>query len=571
MILNKLDPARRALLLQRQRAARAFDGHQLIANSLIACGISHVYGITGTPVDQTFAACAAKGLRVIGTRHQQGAVFAAIAHNYVAGSLKAAVIVSAGPAVTNCTTGLSVALANGWPLLVIGGRQAFSREDPGVFQALDAAALFTPITKARAEIIETAQIEPTIHWACAQAMQGSPGPVYLDLGQEALQCKAAADPSSGEEHAPLAKPAASDLKAAITLLARARRPALLIGKGLRWSAAEAELAYLTSKLSIPFAASHMGRGYLPDSDVLNFTSVREALLSTADVVLLVGARLNWTFRFGSEIPSDTPIISINIDPAEAAAIANRGIGLGVDARIGLQAIVAGLQEQAATGPPLSYDLTRLSSLEIARAEEASRIQHLSEQETDPPSPYCWMARLGKLLPGNAITIFDHGNTSLRASQALLAAETPVSRITPGSNGCIGGGIPYAIGAKLANPERLVIAVCGDFAAGLSLMELETMVRHGVPAVIIVINNSGIGGAVRQQAIFGRDYPERVCQFQDDVRYDQIMKALGGTGLRVRHSEQIDDAFRQALDSHGPVLIDVVTDPKFDEPLYAPRK
>lgn len=568
MALNDLDPARRALLLQRQRTARAFSGDQLVANSLSACGITHVYGTTGTPVDQTFAACAAKGLRIVGTRHQQGAVFAAIAHNYVAGALKAAVIVSAGPAVTNCTTGLSVALANGWPVVVIGGRQASSLEDPGVFQALDAAALFTPVTRARAQITDTAKIEPTIRWACARAMEASPGPVYLDLSQEAMQGKAAADASPINTNPSPVFPEPVDLQAAITLLARARRPALLIGKGLRWSRAEAALDHLTSQLGIPFAASHMGRGYLPDSHALNFTSIRAAMLSNADVVLLVGARLDWTFRFGSEFPAGTPVISINIDPVEAAKTAERGVALGVDARIGLKAIIAGLQEQGGSEPRVNYDATRLQDLQTARAEEAKRIQRLSALGSTPASPYCWMARLGKLIPVNAITIFDHGNTSLRASQALLAAETPVSRMTPGSNGCIGGGIPYAIGAKLANPERPVIAVCGDFAAGLSLMELETMVRHRVPAIIIVINNSGIGGAVRQNTIFGRNYPDRVCQFQDGIRYDQIMRALGGTGIRVSHPEQIDDAFRQALDSHSPVLIDVITDPEFGEPLYA---
>ncbi len=571
VMLNKLDPARRALLLRRQQAVRAFSGHQLVANSLSACGITHVYGTTGSPVDQTFAACASKGLRVMGMRSQQGAMFAALAHNYVAGSLKAAVIVSAGPAVTNCTTGLSVALENGWPLVVIGGRQASSLTDPRVFQALDAASLFTPITRDRTQVAETEKIDSTIRWACARTMEVSPGPVYLDLSQEALEGRAAANTSPFEINSHPAEPVASDLQAAITILAQARRPALLIGKGLRWSGAEALLDQLTGALGIPFAASHMGRGYLPDSHALNFTSVRAAMLSNADAVLLVGARLDWTFRFGSEFPASTPVISINIDLVEAAKTANRGIALGVDARVGLQAIVDGLLEMADSGSPTNYDSLRLKDLDIARSEEEKTVQRLSQQESTPASPYHWMARLGKLLPVNAITIFDHGNTSLRASQALLAAETPVSRLTPGSNGCIGGGIPYAIGAKLANPERPVISVCGDFAAGLSLIELETMVRHRIPAIIIIINNSGIGGAVRQNAVFGRDYPEHVCQFQDGVRYDKIMEALGGTGIRVTRSEQIDDAFQKALDSHGPVLIDVITDPEFGEPPYSPGK
>lgn len=233
----------RPVLLQSMTGPKVL-GHVLIARTLKACGVTHVYGITGTPVDETLGACAAEGIRVIGVRHQQGATLMAAAHNYVAGALRAAVIVSAGPAVTNCATGLLVGYDNAWPLLVIGGRRPLAQRSQGAFQELDGAALFTTITKHSALVARAEEIPPCLSWACREVMAGRPGPVYMDIAEEALDGLAVPSTSPKAIAVPASFPEPQAIEAAAVLIACAQRPVLLFGKGARWSEPWAELRQL---------------------------------------------------------------------------------------------------------------------------------------------------------------------------------------------------------------------------------------------------------------------------------------------------------------------------------------
>jgi 2-hydroxyacyl-CoA lyase 1 len=346
------------------------------------------------------------------------------------------------------------------------------------------------------------------------------------------------------------------MREAAALLADARRPAMLIGKGARWSVPAATLRRLAEDFQIPFASSPMGCGLLPDDHPHCFSPTRARMLAEADVVLVVGARLNWTFRFGSEISPQARIVRVDIDPAEAAGVLDRGSSLCGDAGAVLAQLVHALDERFA-GRRAGRDRQWLAALAARRDALAVSLVPEAERGLVPMSPYEWLAELAANLPADTITVLD-GNTILTAAQRMLPVRKPVSRLGPGTNGCMGVGIPFAIGAKLARPDRPVVAVLGDFGFGLSAFELETAVRHGVPAVFVVANNAGAGGAVRQSRFFPPDFRERVSRYGAEVRHDVTMRSFGGRAHRVERPGELTPAVKEAIACGKPTCIDVMT-------------
>ncbi len=556
--IASLSPAKRRLLRQRI-TPRPRSGNDVLAEQLAALGISHVYTITGVPIDRALARCAARGIRLIGVRDQRSAALMAVAQNYQAGRLVASVMVSAGPAVTNMATAIHTAQANCWPLLVIGGCSASELRGMGEFQELDGAALFVSIAKSSARVPSLAVLPGMLAQACATAISGRPGPVYLDVPADILE--SAADDAVVMAQAPVCCPPLPDpaaVRRAAELLAAAKRPLMVIGKGVRWSEPHAELARLADVIGIPFVASPMGRGFLPDTHPRCLNALRSHALGEADVVLLLGARLDWTFRFGSELSPHARLIQVDIDAQEIGRNVAAAVGIVADVRETLRRLLAQLEGLRADGPDPDW----IAELQRRRDERQRQLVAAAAQSQDPLSPHALVAEIGKVLPEDAICILD-GATILAAGQQLLPALTPVSRYTPGSNGCLGIGIPFAIGARLQEPQRLVVAVCGDLAAGFSLMELETAARYGLPVIVVIANNQGPFGRNKQRRFYPPDHPDRVAAYLPEIRYDQICAALGGHGEFVDSREQFRGAWQRALASGKPACINVIVDP------YAP--
>ena len=343
--------------------------------------------------------------------------------------------------------------------------------------------------------------------------------MYVDVEEEAFVETADAAPptASPDPSPPFTVPGGAanaidpaSLRAAFSLLSRARRPAMLIGKGARWSEASPLLRRLAGEHAIPFATSPMGRGLLPDDHRLCFSAVRGRMLADADLVLVIGARFDWTFRFGAEIPASARIIRVDIDPVEAAGVLGRGVGLPGDASAVLRQLLAALDE-ATAGTLVERDRGWLDALTAHRAAQSLWVAPPAELGLQPMSPYEWLAELGAALPDDAITVLD-GNIVMTAAQRMLPVRRPASRLGPGTNGCMGVGIPFAIGARLARPDLPVVAIVGDFAFGLSVIELETALRHRVPVVVVVSNNAGAGGATRQRKFYPADHPERIARY-----------------------------------------------------------
>jgi 2-hydroxyacyl-CoA lyase 1 len=279
----------------------------------------------------------------------------------------------------------------------------------------------------------------------------------------------------------------------------------------------------------------------------------------ADVVLLLAGRLDWTFRYGAALGPGTRLIQVDIDPHELRRSERVHLGITADAGAFLRSLLAALRPTSDAALMRQRDpdwITQLGALRSRREDELAR---LASSAARPISPYRLAAAVRDCLPRDAICILD-GNVIMAAAEQLIPSGQPVSRLTAGTNGCMGVGIPYAIGAKLQCPDRPVVVLCGDFAAGLNLIEMETAVRYRVAIVIVVSNNDGNSGALRQKATFGDGYADRVTTFQPDVRYDEMMKAVGGYGAHIVDPCELESTLRWAMSRDRPCCVSVQVDP-----------
>lgn len=555
--LATLSPAKRALL-DKLSAKGKHGGNTLIAKTLRRLGISHAYCLAGTPIHKTMGACIKEGIRVLGVRHQQAAVMMSLAHNYTTGKMTSIAMASFGPAVTNMVTGVLNARDDCWPLIVIGGRQPIDTQHMGCFQDLDAIPIFSPITKWTAAVRKTEDIPEYLERAYHIATEGRPGPVYLDIPVESLERSATLPPSPARETAPLPTVDTQKIKLAADLLSKAMRPALLLGKGIRWSMPTEELSRLIGKLNMPFSASPMGRGYLPDDHPLCFNGLSTDLQGGADTVIMVGARMNWTFRFGSELAKDAKFIQIDICPDEIGRNITPDIGIVGDIKTVLQALLAEIEHSNPADAITKDRCSWVEHMDARRKERNSQMQALSNSDNIPISPHRMCREIRDFLPRNAIVTVD-GSTIMAAVQQVIPSYLPASRLTAGVNGCMGTAVPYAIGAKIANPERPVIAISGDSGFGFNAMEMEMAVRHRVPVIFIVANNGGIVGSVFQN-IVAPDYTERTALFEPGIRYEKIMEAFGGHYESVSRAEEIGPALARSANSGLPACVNIFIDP-----------
>ena len=535
--------------------SEAVDGHTLMVKSLKSLGVTHVYSISGTPIRETLGACVGVGIRPIGVHNQQAGVMMAIAQNYVAGRLSAVALLSAGPAITNAVTSVLVARDNCWPVVVLGSRRPLSMKGMGAFQDLDAVPIFRSITKWSALIESTSSVPAHLEEAFRIAVDGRCGPVYLDIPEDVLTglVRSYELPRLRDPKPPFVDENAIFRSAEI--LYQARRPGMIIGKGIRWAEPFMELQRLAGEFGIPFITSPMGRGFLPDDHPLCCNAVRGIFQSQADVVLVVGARLDWTFRFGSEFAPDVKIIQVDIHQPQIGVNIAPTVGITGDAKDVLARIVTHLEEKPARKERLSPWHVMLAR---ARASKLRQWDDLMDGEAIPMSPYRMLKEVRQFLPREAVCILD-GNVFMAAAQQVVPSYLPLTRFTAGSNGCMGVGIPFALGAKMARPEKLVVIICGDTAFGFNAMEMETAVRHRIPIIVVVVNNDGNGGSLQQKALYPPKY-ERVTMFQPNIRYEEIMRAFGGFGEFVERPEQVRPALERAVLCGVAACINVKVDP-----------
>jgi len=541
------------------------EGSDLVAMSIEREGVKTVFGVPGGPIVEILGFASQKGIRPIGVRHEQAATFSAAAYGYVRNEVGVCVI-AAGPAVTNCVTGAHVAFDNCMPLVILGGSGPQGGRYSGTFQETDNVPMFRGITKMSVQIDSAERIPYFMSMAFRKAKSGRPGPVYLDMPSDILSAMVEEeDVEWPEGYFTGAKPQADpeDVKRAAELLMNAERPAMIIGKGVRWADPGDQLKELAETLGMPFMTSPMGRGFVPDDHPLSMGAARSNIMRGADVVLVAGARLNWMFDFGKRFAPDAKIIHIDIEPEEIGANRATEVGLVGDAGAVLKQLLTemegkteGIADRAEEGP-------WLSSLREKAESNGKSLEPLLNSDAKPIRTYRMMNEIQNVFPRDTIYTVD-GQITLATGRQVLPSYTPASRLNAGTNGCIGVGIPFAVGAKIARPDVPVVSVNGDCAFGFNGMEMETAVRHNAPIVFIVNNNGGIvGGTMEAKMGLPEGYEERVARYTPDIRYDKIVEAFGGHAESVTDPDELRPALERAYQAtlEGKVAcVNVVTEP-----------
>lgn len=541
------------------------EGSALIAQAIAREGISTLFGLPGGPIVEIMGYAPHYGVRPIGVRHEQAATFSAAAYGYVKNEVGVAVL-AAGPAVTNAVTGAHVAFDNCMPLVIIGGSGPQNGRYSGTFQETDNVPMFKGITKMSVQIDSAERIPEYMAMAFRRARTGRPGPVYLDLPSDVLSAMVDEDsvkwPSNyHSDNSPMGN--AEQISRAADLLLSAEHPAMIVGKGVRWSEPVAELTELVEGLGMPFLPSPMGRGFIPDDHPMNFSAARSTIMSGADVILVVGARLNWMFDFGRRFAPDAKIIHIDIEPEEIGANREVEVGIAGDAKAAMRQILTELEGRTEGVSDRAEEGPWLAALREKRDTNARSLEPLLHSEETPIRTYRLLNEIREVFPRDTIYSVD-GQTTLATGRQVLPSNTPASRLNSGTNGCMGVGVPFALGAKLARPDAPVVSLNGDCAFGFNGMEMETAVRHSIPVVFIVNNNSGIvGGNLESRMGLPEGYEERVARFTPEIRYDKMMEAFGGHTENVTDPNEIRPALERAYQASlegKTVCVNVISEP-----------
>jgi thiamine pyrophosphate-dependent acetolactate synthase large subunit-like protein len=532
------------------------NGGQLVARQLKADGIDTVFGVVAGPMLQVFGALPQEGIRYVGCRHEEQAAFMAQAYGYI--TKKPGIVVSgSGPGTTNTYTGLHVAQESGWPLVVLGGSLADRDRGLGGFQEADQVAGAAPFCKWTQTVRSAQAIPQLVHLAVGKAVSGRPGAVYLDFpGQVPAQKiddeqirPITANPSSRP-----ANPDPQSIAAIADLLAGAQRPLITIGKGAAWANAAGPLERLVN-LGIPFVASPMGRGTVPDDNPLCMGAARSAALANADAILMVGSRFNWMFQFGRppRYAPDVRIAQIDVVPEELYSAANVELGVVADCAVATEQV-----HDALKGRPLRVaESGWIDQLREAAQQNEARIADQLNSEDTPIHPMRLWREVRDNVPRETTIVVD-GEATLGIGRIVMPSFLPRHRLNSGTTGCMGTGVPYAIAAKLARPNEPVVAVLGDAAFGFSGMEIETAARMNANVVFVLSNNGGIVGSVIQRSMGQVDGPHIATLLQ--ARYEMMAQMVGGYGEAVTDPREIAPAIKRAQDANTVAIVNVMTDP-----------
>jgi len=525
-------------------------------------GVDTMFTLSGAHVFPLYdgAVKADPPMRLVDVRHEQTAVFAAEATAKLTRRPGLAVL-TAGPGVTNGISAVTTAHFNGSPLLVLGGRAPAGRWGTGALQELDHPPLLAPVTKHAGTVHEVAALAAEVDRALTLAATPHRGPVFLDVPMDQLFSVA----STPAPAAPIRQPAAPDpdaLAAVAGLLAEAERPVLVIGSDVWADGAEEAARRAAATLGLPVIANGMGRGVIPPEAGLVVTRARSLALGQADLVLVAGAPLDFRLGYGSfggrEGTPPAKVVHLADAPSQLAG----HVELAGAAAGDLGAVFDGLAEAVAQLRRRPDHGAWLERLRATAAEATALDGQLLASDATPIHPARVYGELRRVLADDAVVVGDGGDFVSFAGRYVEPAR-PGGWLDPGPYGCLGTGLGYAIAARLARPSAQVVLLLGDGAAGFSLMDVDTLVRHGLP-VVMVVGNNGIWGLEKHpmQLLFGYDV---AADLQPGCRYDEVVRALGGAGELVTAPDGIGPALRRAFDAGVPYLVNVATDPKVAYP------
>ena len=538
------------------------DGFHLVIDALKLNGINTIYGVPGIPITDLGRMAQAAGIRVISFRHEQNAGNAAAIAGFLTKKPGVCLTVSA-PGFLNGLTALANATTNCFPMILISGSSEREIVDlqQGDYEEMDQLAIAKPLCKAAFRVLHAADIGIGLARAIRAAVSGRPGGVYLDLPGKLFSQVMNADAGAKSlvsviDPAPAQIPAPGAVKRALDLLKNAKRPLIILGKGAAYAQADDDIRALIEKSGIPFLPMSMAKGLLPDTHPQCAGAARSTVLKEADVVMLVGARLNWLLSHGKgktwgEAPKK--FIQIDIEPKEMDSNVEIAAPLVGDIGSCVSALLSGMGGNWPAAPS--------DWVGAVNSKREDNIAKMAPRLMNNKSPMDYHGALGALRAvikerPDAILVNEGANT-LDLARGVIDMYKPRKRLDVGTWGVMGIGMGFAIGAAIETGKP-VLAVEGDSAFGFSGMEVETICRYNLPVCVVIFNNNGIYRGTDVNPIGGIDVAPTV--FVKDSRYDKMMEAFGGIGINATSPDELKRAVDQAMDSGKPTLINAVIDP-----------
>lgn len=538
------------------------DGFHLIIDALKLNGLNTIYGVPGIPITDFGRMAQAEGMRVISFRHEQNAGNAAAIAGYLTKKPGICLTVSA-PGFLNGLTALAHATTNCWPMILISGSSEREIVDlqQGDYEEMDQLAIAKPLCKAAYRILHAEDIGIGVARAIRAAVSGRPGGVYLDLpaklfGQVMDAAAGAKSLVKVIDPAPAQLPGADAVARALDVLKGAKRPLIILGKGAAYAQADESVRAFVEQSGIPYLPMSMAKGLLPDDHPLSAGAARSLVLKESDVVVMIGARLNWLLSHGKGSQWGTEpkkFVQIDIEPKEMDSNVEIAAPLVGDIGSVLDALLAGMGADWQKPNPEWTD--------TIRKKVDSNIAKMAPRLMNNNSPMDYHGALGRLKTiiaerPDAILVNEGANT-LDFARSIINMSKPRKRLDVGTWGVMGVGMGSAIAAAVETGHP-VLAIEGDSAFGFSGMEVETICRYNLPVCVVIFNNNGIYRGTDSNE--NGDGDPATTVFVPDARYDMMMQAFGGVGVNATTPDELARAVNEAMDSGKPTLINAVIDP-----------
>src|SRR6266536_214553 len=549
--------------------AQDTDGFQLVIDALKLNGIDTIFGLPGIPITDLTRRMQAAGMRVISFRHEQNAGYAAAIAGFMTGKPGVCLTVSA-PGFLNGLAALANATTNCFPMILISGSSEREVVDlqQGDYEEMDQLAIARPHAKAAFRVLHAEDIGVGVARAIRAAVSGRPGGVYLDLPAKLFP--QTIDAEAGRKSlikvvdpAPRQIPAPDAVQRALDLLRSAKRPLIILGKGAAYAQADADIRALVEKTGVPYLPMAMAKGLLPDTHEQCASAARSYVLPEADVVMVIGARLNWLLSHGKgktwggaspKAWGSQKCVQIDISPQEADS--NVRIDAPVVGDIGscVKAMLGAMGTNWPK-PPAEW-------LDAIRERKTKNVAKMAEALAKNPTPMNFHSALNvvrDIVKANPDAILvNEGSNALDFTRSIVDMYKPRKRLDVGTWGVMGGGMGFSVAAAVVSGEQ-VIAVEGDSAFGFSGMEVETICRYNLPVCVVILNNNGVYRGDEVNTNGGRDPSPLV--FVKGARYEKLMEAFGGVGVLATTPAELRNAMEEAIRSRKPTLINAVIDEK----------
>lgn len=550
------------------------EGNQILAEALKSQGLEYVFGIMGHPVIELAMAMQVAGLQYLGFRNEQAACYAAQAYGYLTRKPGVVLCVS-GPGVLHVTGGMANAQVNCWPVIVIGGSCPQDHEGIGGFQEWPQVEASRPYCKYAARPPSAALIPLHVEKAVRLATYGRPGAAYLDmpatiLTQKVLEKKIAKVAPCPQP--PLMYPEPELIEQAVNLLANAKKPLVIVGKGAAYARAEKQVQELIRSTNLPFLPTPMGKGVVPDTDEHCVSSARTLALQQSDVILLLGARLNWMLHFGRPPRYQRNVKIIQVDLCAEELHNSLQSAVAIQADIGPTA-----RQLSKVFRERRFNFSQTSpwwkELTVKAEKNRQAVGAMALDTSTPLNYYAVFKHIQNIIPNDSIICSEGANT-MDIGRTVLLNLLPRHRLDAGTFGTMGVGPGFAIAAALYckdhSPKKRVICVEGDSAFGFSGMEIETMFRYRLPIIIIIVNNNGIYGGLDKETMKQIQDAGEATQVTPpntltvETRYEKMMEMFGKKGHFCTTIPEIEKALKTALkETDSPTILNIMINPQAD--------